>query len=620
MTTTTTRRNNSIGFDLHDMENTTSNDDDDDVAFFDDVSINTKQQQQQHTTTSSMIPMINNNNTDNNSDSGSSKNSGGNASKNSKNSKTSNRSGYSAGSSVAVAAVVVSDDLSFHSSAQDDNSIDSNYNSIQIGNDNFEDVKNAFQDSDNNTKNNFHLFRPKTWRQRRNSPSPNAPDNIDLELSWEEPFHDPNNNTVVKTGKINVSILGHHRSSSSPTTVKNRTTTRGVPPLKAVNTNTKKQLTMKSTTAILCALAFVAVTSWLSVLLMKTQLEMKLWNGMLRRSGQVNEALEAVLMSASNTNIGIGTVLIRFDTDQRLLVRIHVDDDDGTNGVIRSERGTWQLLENVACPVDSSSSMVAMTNNPWNDETFPTGPNIWTRSSIANTNNNNGVSVQTRYFAKTMEQLEGHAIVLFEEEGSVLLACGILKPKIPKPHVKHVLWAYLNNKNTNVLNNNNNNNSGGKVRLDFYPDDTFHFGFNLTTTTTTTVVVETQDEQPSPMTIENYESCQDVTEPRFYFATPVNPWTLANGAYHHHQSTTTTPKQQQPVVVDNHGFYMYDGYTYEQHIGRTVVMRDASGTVLACGELVLHREIDNLSKLMIGGGGGLHTNNNNDEGLKQEQS
>lgn len=518
-------RRNSIGFDLDDMENEEMNEN-----FFDDVSINTKQNA---ANTSSKDNVVDNNSEES---SKNSRNSGGSASKNSRQSKSSNKSGYSAGS--AVVQKSDSDDNSFHS-AQD--SIDSD----SIQGDNFQDVKNAFEDRDTK-ENTFKLFRPKTWRRR--SPSPSAPENIDLELSWEEPFQDPK---VVKTGIATIS------RSSSPTSSMKK-----APHLKPYQT-------MKSTSFVLCALFCLAFTSWLSVLLVQSQLEMSLFNGILRQSGKVDDALEAVLLATANPLIGLGTVLIRFDVDQRVLVRIHVD---GTNGIpIRSEQGTWQILDGESCTFDSNVPVVA--NNPLNDEKFPTGPNIWTRTT---TPNNNGVSVQARHFGKNVEQLEGHAMVLFEEDNA-MLACGVLNQKNPNPSVKHVLWAYPKND----LNDNQ-----GKVRLDFYSDDTFHFGFNFTNTPTTNAVTAALEEQPSPMTIENYGSCQQVAEPQFYYnlATGmINPWTLANGAYY----TTSASAEK-----ESHGFYMYDGYTYEEHIGRTVVMRDSTGAVLACGEL--HREIDTM--------------------------
>mmetsp|Transcript_27128 Transcript_27128/g.41035 ORF Transcript_27128/g.41035 Transcript_27128/m.41035 type:complete len:536 (-) Transcript_27128:73-1680(-) len=457
-------------------------------------------------------------------------------SKSSQQSKTSSRSGYSAGSAVVTKT---SDDDSFHS-AQD--SIDSNSDANeQRGSDDLQDIKKAFET--NNTFNLARLFKAKSWNARswrKRDLSPARPENIDLELSWEEPFHDPNSSDKS---------IGWNRKS-------------GVPSLKSTD-HTRRHRIVKLTSMVCCGLLFLAVASWLSVFLVHAQLETNLFNVMLHDSGKNDAALEAVLISTINQNIGIGKTLLRFDVDQRILVTMHLD---GTNGVpIPSAQGTWQIVAGSGCTLESG--VAVLQNNPFNEEMFPQGPNTWSMQSPK------GVSAQNRYFAKSMDELVGNALVLFDDNEHIL-ACGLLR-KIPHPPVKHVLWAYPGADGF----------AKGKVRLDFYQDDSFHFGFNFSTSAAGNVLPGAVS-LPSPMTIENYDSCPQVADPLFYYAPPLaNPWTLANGAYHSEQE-------------QNHGFYMYNGYSYEEHIGRTVVMRDAgTGVVIACGEL--QREID-MIRMAVG--------------------
>lgn len=451
------------------------------------------------------------------------------SSQRSQQSKASNDSGYSAGSPIVTK---VSDVDSFYS-AQD--SIESNsVNNDSQEQDYFNDIKRAFEANNNFKFGNF--LRLNVWRRRRRL-SPTRPENIDLELSWEEPKP------------------MQDASSQKPSAL----------PVKQTD-HTKRQM-IRLASLVCGSLMFLVAASWASIILaqsqfklklFKSQFEMKLFNSMLRQSGKNDAALEAVLISAINHHIGIGRAVLRFDVEQRFLITVHLD---GTNGApIPTNHGTWQLSEGTKCTFDGTNSVTILQNNPLNEEKFPQGRNVWAMDSP------NSVSAQTRYVGKSMDELTGNALVLFDENQGVI-ACGMLR-KIPRLSVRNVLWAYPGMDGI----------AQGKVRLDFYNDNSFHVGFNFSTPATGNVLPGAT-QLFSPLTIENYDSCAQVTHPNFFFPSNwTNPWTMANGAYYSEKE-------------NNHGYYMYDGYSYEEHIGKTIVMRDAiTAAVLACGEL--QRDID----------------------------
>jgi len=61
---------------------------------------------------------------------------------------------------------------------------------------------------------------------------------------------------------------------------------------------------------------------------------------------------------------------------------------------------------------------------------------------------------------------------------------------------------------------------------------------------------------------------------------PLDPWTLSNGARYMSDAAG---------LAAGHTFWMNDGYDFGEHHGKVVVMTDALGTPIACGELSSRR-------------------------------
>ena len=161
-----------------------------------------------------------------------------------------------------------------------------------------------------------------------------------------------------------------------------------------------------------------------------------------------------------------------------------------------------------------------------------------------------------------LEETQNRAIVLNDSRGQPL-ACGILeKHGHPMTHPK--LWANLKNLPGHPE-------MHGKVRLDFYTDHAFHVGFDFTGAPPNCLMCL--------ISIHVGTSCTEHTGGVFWNTEklPWNPWGPVNGAYYASDANGTS--------IDSHGFYFYDGFEYGDHLDHVVIVHDAVGVRIACGEL-----------------------------------
>lgn len=175
-------------------------------------------------------------------------------------------------------------------------------------------------------------------------------------------------------------------------------------------------------------------------------------------------------------------------------------------------------------------------------------------------------SVQTLYNGYSLADTTNRAIVLWGADG-MPLACGILK-KHAHPTTFPKLHA-----NIRKLPNYPSDPVEGKVRLDFYSDNTFHVGMN--------VMGLPQNCALCSIAVYQGTTCNSETNDfgdHYWDANRImiDPWSTATGAWYGSDADGNTNRI---------GFYLYDAYTYDDHMDHVVIFKDTYGFPVACGEL-----------------------------------
>ena len=223
------------------------------------------------------------------------------------------------------------------------------------------------------------------------------------------------------------------------------------------------------------------------------------------------------------------------------------------------EQCAWSIVEGDTCH-DADK----LGDTPYYDHTDPAmvGSNPFS-SCRYSTKDGGSQSSQTLDTGFNMEENENHAIVLNDSNGAPL-ACGILK-KQAHPLTYPKLWANLVNlpSYTTAVQ--------GKIRVDFYPDHAFHVGFQFSGAP--------PDCSMCAIRIHAGTSCTDPPGDPFWNSNKLayDPWRFANGVFYQSDGNGTSH--------DRRGFYLYDGFDYDDHKDRLVIVSDANGNSIACGEL-----------------------------------
>jgi hypothetical protein len=244
-----------------------------------------------------------------------------------------------------------------------------------------------------------------------------------------------------------------------------------------------------------------------------------------------------------------------FDTGDRFLVTFRVE------GLERDcQQCTWSIVEGNTCH-DASKLGDTQYYDKTDPELISLDPyNMCYYKTVEGMSD----STQTSFNGYNLKENEHHALVMFDSSGSPV-ACGILK-RHAHPMTFPRLWANIasspNYKEGEIQ---------GKARLDFYPDMAFHFGFQVNGLPSNCPMCD--------ISIHVGTSCNDAPGDHFWNPEklPYDPWGFVNGAFYQTDPNGTT--------VDRHGFYLYDGFTHDDHMNHVVILSDKSGNAVACGEL-----------------------------------
>jgi hypothetical protein len=252
----------------------------------------------------------------------------------------------------------------------------------------------------------------------------------------------------------------------------------------------------------------------------------------------------------------------------------------------KCERCTWSIVEGGTC-----HDADRLGNTLYYDRQDPALAVFNPFSTCYYSTNYGGSdSSATVFNGFSMEENENRAIVLNDSTGSPL-ACGILK-KMAHPRTYPKLWANLANLT------NYDQAVEGKIRVDFYPDRAFHVDFQFTGAPPACPMCA--------IAIHAGTSCTDPPGPPHWNSNKMSqdPWTFANGAFYQSDGTGTS--------LDREGFFLYDGFDYDNHKDRVVIVSDGNGDPIACGELkesshYIWKETDSAVRNAMQAGTLIHT-------------
>ena len=248
--------------------------------------------------------------------------------------------------------------------------------------------------------------------------------------------------------------------------------------------------------------------------------------------------------------------LSRFDQEGLFLVNFRLEGLEE-----RCNRCSWKIVEGGTC-----QDAKRLGDTDFYDRKDPAfinfNPYVYT---FYETRGGFSETARTVYTGYSLEKTEGHAIVLSDSNRQPLV-CGVLKmqahpmalPKLSK------LWANLKNLPGYPE-------SHGKVRLDFYADRAFKLSFDFTGVPPKCLMCN--------INIHAGTSCTGPPGDYLWNTEKLkhDPWGPVNGAYYKSDANGTS--------VRRHGFYFFDGFGYDDHVNHVVVLQDAAGMPVACGEL-----------------------------------
>mmetsp|Transcript_19223 Transcript_19223/g.31935 ORF Transcript_19223/g.31935 Transcript_19223/m.31935 type:complete len:672 (+) Transcript_19223:133-2148(+) len=279
----------------------------------------------------------------------------------------------------------------------------------------------------------------------------------------------------------------------------------------------------------------------------------------LKNAGRVEQSLQAQMIkhpAYEGELYPFGKITLRYDTDSLFLVNFRMEGLEET-----CDGCKWSIVEGGTCHDAAELGDTLFFDRSNTDIVTSANADPYTITHYSSTE---GISEssQTSYNGFNLEATINRSVILFAQDGSPL-ACGVLK-KHGHPMTYPKLWS-----NIRQLPGYNGE-IEGKVRVDFYPDNAFHVGFNVKGLPVDCPMCE--------VAILEGKSCNDALGEHFwrYEKVFVDPWVSASGAWFSTDNVGTTSRV---------GFYLYDGYDYSEHMDRVIVFKDQHGYAAGCGEL-----------------------------------
>jgi hypothetical protein len=269
---------------------------------------------------------------------------------------------------------------------------------------------------------------------------------------------------------------------------------------------------------------------------------------------QTEHMLGAVIIPApaySGELFPYGKVTLRFGNDNIFLVSFNMQ---GLESICSNCR--FSITTDTACTTETGKNHLF-------DHTITTpafGESVFGRSLYSA---NAGISTSSvfLYTGLDMESTAGHAFLVYDSKNSPL-ACGVLEKEV-LPKTGHKYFATMTGIGASYSTI-----VAGVVETAFYPDNSFR------------ATIDVQGVPPSCATclvVVHDGGCANLGGQYWnQNLLALDPWTRTNGARYISDATG---------LVAGHTFWMNDGYDFGEHHGKVLVMTDASGNAIACGEL-----------------------------------
>ena len=262
--------------------------------------------------------------------------------------------------------------------------------------------------------------------------------------------------------------------------------------------------------------------------------------------------LSAQLLATPSYSGGLspnGKVTIRFNTDERFLVTLNMEglDDECINC-------RFSIVEATTCADTTLQQYYNRSSEISNLDSTIAERSVYTAVEGVSTSS---VALITGY---GLEEYKNRAVHIFDRTHASL-ACGILKARV-RPSTAQRYFATMIGVGAYSVQ------VSGVVETDFYADKSFLMTLNV------------QGVKYGCVGCAIYIHAGDCSAhgERFWnkHHVPSDPWNDDNGA---------TYSSDAFGGVENLAFWMVDGYNFEAHDGKAVVMYDGSGAAVACGLL-----------------------------------
>jgi hypothetical protein len=247
-----------------------------------------------------------------------------------------------------------------------------------------------------------------------------------------------------------------------------------------------------------------------------------------------------------------GQVSLRFGNDQRFLVTFNM-------------KGLEDECANCQFSIAEATTCANMTSRDHfnRDMGIPNLGEIVSGRSKYTASKGISTSSTVLFTGYAMDEYNNRAVYVYDHTNS-LLACGLLNPHPPDPSTMLRFFAAMNGVGTysQFL--------VGVIETEFYPDKAFLVKANV---------------QGAPRNCDQCDlhihegDCLNVGD-NFWNRNRLrgDPWNQDNGARYISDANG---------AVRAHKFWMLDGFNFGEHLGKAIVMSDASGTIVACGTLTL---------------------------------
>ena len=264
-----------------------------------------------------------------------------------------------------------------------------------------------------------------------------------------------------------------------------------------------------------------------------------------------------------------GKITLRFDDDDRFLVVFRMEGLETTCTDCK-----WAIVNGTTCANAENLGTAPMYDT--SVEFFKDGVTPYTGRAVYDAKDGLSFSTVAIWAGLDFETIQDHAIVVYQQNEQPL-GCGILKHR-GRPMMEKRLFADMRNYLPEY--DTSRGTIEGDVRMEFFGDNSFRVQAHLEGLPPQCfacgiyILQGTDCSQPHAALGGHYFNSDKLKN---------DPWNVGNGVHYNSDANGTS----------HHSFYLYNGYSFDDHFKHVLVIYDQGNAPIGCGQLwstVHHKE------------------------------